>query len=1077
MEKYFINQYLFSEIYLEEITQLVEDRSLLATFQTFTENRLYAERFNLKVWNDTFVHELLRSLKFKVDKVTENLSVLKEYGSDDKALSVCYSLLPEKDLDNTLMGSNYAYEIIAALKKNDLQWGILTNGEKWRIYHTEESTPYENYLEIDLKAILDNQVKQAFQLIFFFLKAENFIRDAKGNCKFDLFKKESLDKIAYIEDELKNALKEKDEGGEDILSNICYGYVQYLRRQGNTDFSSESLRDEIYGGALLFMFRLLFLLYAQARDLMTQDDTEDFQGLLDKAKKSYLNGFATSDSKELWVHLRNLFGVIDNTYNGGLFNREENLYTRFIEDAWISDELLSGVIYNLSHYQEKDGKIKPISYRDMNVKHLGTLYEGLLEHKLFIAEEDIEIQVSKKEVKFIPESEGGKIIKGKYIPKGEVYFGNDKGLRKATGSYYTPEYIVEYIVTNTVDEKLKEFRVKFDEQITEYLQDLKLAINEVERKRIEGLIKEQLIVFVNKEVLELSVLDPAMGSGHFLVNATSHIANFITEFLNSYVIKGDIETGSKYWSRIVVENCIYGVDLNILATELAKLSLWILNMAKDKPLSFLNHHLKIGNSLIGTKLSELGNYPFSGLRQQRDLFTQNEDFRFVVKKVINDYSLIRKEASETRQNIESKKEYLDEIDKLIRPFKDLCNVHTGLFFDLTLDEKEYNDYIKNRIIPNEKPIMKYFHWELEFPDILLKRKGFNIVIGNPPWGANLSQGEKNFIKRYFKTAEAKDGLEGSLNPFSIFIEKGADLTHWSSSILSYIVPLSFGTTKSMESTHSKLTNDFNSLKVLFFSERPGRVFPMVEQPVCIFLCERSTPSTGLKYFATEFIKFQTGELPNLLRHLELQEVPNQYIILGKLPKIGNEISLSILQKINQKSSPISSYFNFYQTDKLNHRIYYKNAGGRYFKPFTTFFNGITVNGVERSSTTQGVLYLEDKKYLQPINAILNSTLFFWIYQVYSDCWHLNPDDFNYLKIDISDFNPQVLEKLTLLNEKLMENLLDNSLEKINEKGTNTIKYFELYARKGKHILDVIDSILFEIYELNEVEKEYIVNYR
>jgi hypothetical protein len=340
MVKYYNNQYLFSEIYLDEITNLDEDRSLISTLETISETALYSDKNNLSLWNRTFVHELLRTLKFKVDLIDENVALLKQYGEDDKPLTICYSLLPDKSLDNSLMGFNYAYEIISSLKKYNLKWGILTNGNQWRIYHTDEATPYENYLEIDLESILNQQDKSAFQLIFFFLKSENFIVDGEGNSKFDLFKEESQDKIAYIEAELKNSLKQKEEGGQDILSNICFGYVQHLRNEGADNFSSEGLRDEIYGGSLLYMFRLLFLFYARARDLMTVEDSQLFDKLVNKAKEYHTSGNANSSSKELWVHLRTIFGEIDRVYNGGLFNRDENKYTRFIENATISDSLL-----------------------------------------------------------------------------------------------------------------------------------------------------------------------------------------------------------------------------------------------------------------------------------------------------------------------------------------------------------------------------------------------------------------------------------------------------------------------------------------------------------------------------------------------------------------------------------------------------------------------------------------------------------------------------------------------------------------------------------------------------------------
>ncbi len=884
---YYKNQYLFSEIYLDEITNLEEDRSLISTLETISETALYADKSSLRAWNESFVHELLRTLKFKVDPVNDNIAILKQYGNDE-ALTICYSLHPEKDLHTTLMGSNYSFEIISTLKKHNLKWGILTNGNQWRIYHTDEPTPYENYLEIDLKSILNQQDKRAFQLIFFFLKAENFEKDKEGNSKFDLFKKESQDKIAYIEDELKNALKQKEEGGQDILSNICYGYVQHLRNEGKDDFSDENLRDEIYGGALLYMFRLLFLFYARARDLMTKEDSEVFDDLVNKAKQYQINGNSNSSIKELWVQLRIIFGEIDRVYNGGLFNRDENQYTRFIENATISDTLLSGVIYNMSHYEEKDGTVKLISYRDMNVRHLGTLYEGLLEHKLFIAEEDIEVNVTKKEVKFIPESQGGKIKEGQYIPKGQVYFGNDKGLRKATGSYYTPEYIVEYIVNNTVDEKLKELKEKFDKQIEPYIQDLEVAINEKEKQQIGLLIKNQLVDFTENEILSLSVLDPAMGSGHFLVNATSHIANFITSFLNSYGIESDKETNTKYWSRKVVENCIYGVDLNILATELAKLSLWILTMAKDKPLSFLNHHLKIGNSLIGTKLSELGKHPFSKKEQkQKDLFTQDQDFKSIVQQVINDYNQIRKENSDSKRNIETKKEYLDEIDTLLKPYKDFCDLHTSIYLGNEISEDDYDKIINNKLHAKIDYCEKYFHWELEFSEIQLSKNGFNCYIGNPPY---IQVKDININQKYFLTKQY-DFSTGRFNLFYLFIEKTSSLLT-TNGIYSMVVPDRILLNTQCKNIRSWIISKNTLKEIVSFDDY---VFDAVVDVILLTFKKTDASEDGFNY---KYISYKNIQI--------IKEYPIPFNYLREFPGLQfdlkyNPIKHAILKKIRSST--------------------------------------------------------------------------------------------------------------------------------------------------------------------------------
>ncbi|MCZ7359723.1 MAG: N-6 DNA methylase, partial [Candidatus Methanoperedens sp.] len=163
------------------------------------------------------------------------------------------------------------------------------------------------------------------------------------------------------------------------------------------------------------------------------------------------------------------------------------------------------------------------------------------------------------------------------MKKGQLYLATDKGERKATGSYYTPDYIVNYIVKNTVgpviDEKWKETEAK----------------------------KQSFM----DATLSVKVLDPAMGSGHFLVGSI--------EFLTGKLLiaaQKDIESGrlvedahlTPDWARReVVAHCIYGVDLNELAVELAKVGLWLTTISKDKPLSFLDHRLKQGNSLIGAR--------------------------------------------------------------------------------------------------------------------------------------------------------------------------------------------------------------------------------------------------------------------------------------------------------------------------------------------------------------------------------------------------------------------------------------------------------------------------------------------
>jgi len=343
------NQFLFSEAYLAEIVLIKEDSASKASMNSISDFLIYADQSSLYQWNKSFVHECLQSLGFRIEKKSENISLLKQFGEGDCPIGVCISVLPSEDLDNTSMGINYAFVLISTLNENGLKWGILTNGYKWRIYHTEETTPYENYLEIDLHNIIEGKDLSSFQLLYFFLRAENFVMK-DSICRFDVFRIESKNKISYIEDELKKSLKPKDEDGQGVLSDLCYGYIEYLRLQGISDFSDERDRETIYGSSLFYMFRLLFIFYAQARGLLHELEQVELDCILTKIKLFRNTNIAQNDSYELWHSFNKIFSEINDIYNGGLFNPDENKYTKFIDNTRIADCYLAEPLFNLLHY-------------------------------------------------------------------------------------------------------------------------------------------------------------------------------------------------------------------------------------------------------------------------------------------------------------------------------------------------------------------------------------------------------------------------------------------------------------------------------------------------------------------------------------------------------------------------------------------------------------------------------------------------------------------------------------------------------------------------------------------------------
>jgi len=786
MTTYYRNEYLFSEIYLQEITQQPEDTEILASLTTLKEYREFARTATIQEWKESFVHEVLYALRFNIKAENERLTLLYPVGNMETPLTLCYVLLPTEDLDDTAMGRNWAEKVIRSLRHHNLKWGLLTNGEQWRMYHLDESTPYEIFLEINLAAILSDSASQAYQIFHKFMKVENFTIGEQGQCRLEVFKKESLAKIDYIESELANALKQKEEGGKGVLSNLCMGYVEFLKTSGSPNFDDDALRGKIYHGAMLYMFRLLFLFYADARGLLNETNSKLLNDVLRRSKASSANNTSAS-GYSIWEDLERIFVDIDQSYNGGLFDPHESEFTQFIEESRVNNSHLASALHYLTSYQERSGEEKAISYRDMSVRHLGTLYEGLLEHKLFITKEDTEVRAAKDKIQFIPASLGGKIVAGRYIPAGQVYFGSDRSERKATGSYYTPEYIVDYIVRNTVGEKLSQLRQDFLAEQKDLLSAVGKAIDQKERKALTELLEDNLKTFIREKVLKLSVLDPAMGSGHFLVNTSNFIANFITEILNECAIIGTTDTSTTHWRRWVVENCVYGVDVNPLAVELAKLSLWILSMSKEKPLSFLNHRLKTGNSLIGARLDDIGKYPGKAEKKQHSVFSDDRDFKQAVGRAISNYTRITSTDSATLEVIADKKAWLDEIDDILKPYKLVCDMHTSIYFGNEISEWKYKELVDSEAIIPLPNMASYFHWELEFPETFFVNLGFDVVIGNPPYldSENMVLSGlgslRDFISQRYATTK------GNWDIYIAFMEIGFKmLSH--SGMLSFITP-------------------------------------------------------------------------------------------------------------------------------------------------------------------------------------------------------------------------------------------------------------------------------------------------
>jgi len=891
--------------------------------------------------------------------------------------------------------------------------------------------------------------------------------DSEGKCKFDRFKKESKDKIDYIEKELANALKPREEGGKGVLSDICLGYVQEMRREGISDFGGEDLRKKIYHGAMLYMFRLLFLFYADARGLLSDDN----HPLLDAGKKLgrdlQTKGSAKVDQYTIWKQFNDIFVDIDQTYNGGLFSPQESEFTRFISETRIADQHLASAVYYLTTYRERNQEIKAISYRDMGVRHLGTLYEGLLEHKLFIAKEDTEVKLSKGKIRFVPVSQGGKLAVGRTINAGQVYFAGDPTERKSIGSYYTPEYIVDYIVSNTVGEKLKALKTDFLEQEKGNYQAFTQAIDKHERDALAALLEENSLRFVRERVLQLSVLDPAMGSGHFLVNAANLISNSITKLMNELGVQGGAKTDTAYWRRWVVENCIYGVDLNPLAVELAKLSLWILSMAKDQPLSFLNHHLKIGNSLIGARLDEVGLFPLSSGKpvvSQLELFKNDPDLKTTVEKAIINTQLIAAKTSNCLEDVLEKRTWLEEIEKILAGYKAICSVHTDIYFKPSIDETQYAEMVGQKrfnfaqslIEPNQ-----YFHWELEFPEICLGRGGFTCITCNPPYDTFK---EEDFFQ--------KSPAAGSGNLFGHFIARTVDLNAVNGSI-GFIVPLSFACGSSFENTRKTIYKNYQILESSHYSKRPNMLFDNVQQRITIFNARKKNLVNKCELRSSRLRRWKKEDQEYVVRN------PNQvfvdYVSSGVIPKVGDEVGAEIFHLIMKAPLKMGEIFN--KKELFGNPAYYHNVAMYWIKAydFLPYFKRENEKKPSQSTTIKEIFF-ENQFNRDLFVLLINSSIFYY-------WWITQCDEFHVLISEIRNFGLHGYDDFkknhTLINSLVRELMADyekNSLIKRTALGGSTAHYQEFYPRKSRHIINRIDDFIAPIYGLSEEQNHFLKEY-
>ena len=755
------------------------------------------------------------------------------------------------------VSANPSFQIDFYIRHTGLPWGILTNGRHWRLYHRDTSKKLDVYYEVDLPDLIEQGDVDAFGYFFHFFRREAFTGPP-----------------TWLDQVLEESRAYEQGVGENLKSQV-YDALRSLA-QGFLDFPANKLAptpenlQAIHDHSLIVLYRLLFTLYAESRGLLPlhENDAYTRSYSLFALKNAIANDLrrgapAVASMDALWSQLKQQWHVLAAgnpdlgvpAYNGGLFDPSKH---PFLEQYRVGDLHLRQAIDLVARTADRStGKREFVDYRDLEVRHLGSIYEGLLEYRVRFATEPLTVHKERGHELYAPAAPS----ETPTIPAATVYLATDKGERKATGSYYTPEYIVQYIVEHTVGPVLDELRTQH-------------AGNEA------ALVPA---------VLALNVLDPSMGSGHFLVAATDFIARFLVAAELKSPETSDGEADLAYWRRRVAQGCIYGVDLNPLAVELAKLSLWLATVARDKPLSFLDHHLRCGNSLIGARVRDLGTAPAAKKKPGRTTKQARDEAEAGVAQLsmLTDSAFagamsaatglmtdLESITGDTLAEVHEAEALFHRVQREVtRKYRVLADIWTARHFGLSVDATlwaglaahvtrggfqlpQYAGIVDQaQAIATER---RFFHWELEFPEVFFDKYGrlmeeaggFDAVVGNPPYVRQEGLGD---VKPYFATV-LSDVYHGTADIFVYFIGQGLGLLK-TDRRLSYISSNSWLRANYATPLRHFLREHVTVDEIIDLGD--NRAFPDVPDVYpAIIVTRRTQPSS---YHAAEAAVFTRGE--------------------------------------------------------------------------------------------------------------------------------------------------------------------------------------------------------------------------
>lgn len=651
----------------------------------------------------------------------------------------------------------------------DHLWALVSNGKQLRLLRDAATLTRPSYLEFDLQDLLDGHRFAEFAMAWRLLHASRAPSlpspagegESRGEatCIWEAWRSAGQEEGHRVRDGLRL-------GVTDALLTLGTGFIQHPANEAlRLDLLEGRLTKEVYFQQLLrLIYRFIFLFTVEERGVLhLQDDSK--AGMI--ARRAYADGYALARLRDrclrrrarnqfddLWTGLKIVFrGLSDGQpllalpALGGLF---ANSQCPNLDVASLSNAVLLDAMRQL-RWSNFSGNLAPVDYRNMGPEELGSVYESLLE---LVPEMDIHART----FGFVGLTSEGSTA------------GN---ARKTSGSYYTPDSLVQELIKSALDPVIEQRLAAQPDNPTEAL-------------------------------LAIRVIDPACGSGHFLLAAARRLAERLASLRAT---DGAVKPQDyRHALREVIARCIYGVDRNPMALELARTALWLEGFEEGKPLSFLDHHLQVGDALLGlTDLRVLSKgiakdafKPLSGddketckvlaksnaagLKQlERDLHRHQSLLQFDESMALNAYAALEALPAETPAEIAAK---AAAYQACLHEAKDSRMAHAAnlllgayllpkaadhadriptsatLYLELMSDSRsdEHQQQLATAQAACEQASV--LHWPLTFPQVFAGG-GFDCVLGNPPWERIKLQEEEFFATRHRDVALAKNKAERS----------------------------------------------------------------------------------------------------------------------------------------------------------------------------------------------------------------------------------------------------------------------------------------------------------------------------